>query len=31
MMIVFPISEGLLTLIGCLKVRRLTRSTVRRF
>jgi hypothetical protein len=31
MMIVFFISEGLLTLIGCLMVRPLTRSTTRRF
>jgi hypothetical protein len=31
MMIVFSISEGLFTSIGCLKVRPLTRSTTRRF
>jgi hypothetical protein len=27
----FSISEGLVTLIGCLKLRPLTRSTIRRF
>jgi hypothetical protein len=31
MMIVFSISKGLFTLIGCLKVRPLTRSNIRRF
>jgi hypothetical protein len=31
MMIVFLISEGLFTLIGCLKVRPLPRSAIRRF
>jgi hypothetical protein len=31
MMIVFLISKGLFTLIGCLKIRPLIRSTIRRF